>query len=125
MPIQIPVGAEENFAGIIDLVTMRQWIWNSEDLGASWTETPVAEIKDEELKKQAYEWRDKLVEAAVEMDDDAMMEYLVRIFFFFFLHSGINFLDVRLSRSAVQIVPLFVLCFETRDVSFSSTAKDS
>ena len=72
LPIQIPIGAEENFEGIVDLVTMKAWIWNSEDLGASWRE----EEPTGELKAQAEEWREKLIEQAVEMDDDAMMDYL-------------------------------------------------
>jgi len=66
------VGAEDKFAGIVDLVTMKAWIWSSEDLGATWDEVDCPA----DLRAQAEEWREKLVEAAVEMDDDAMMEYL-------------------------------------------------
>ncbi|NNE87639.1 MAG: elongation factor G [Silicimonas sp.] len=71
-PIQIPIGAENNLEGIIDLVTMEEWVWEGEDLGASWEKRPIRDS----LKATADEWRGKLIETAVEMDDDAMMEYL-------------------------------------------------
>jgi elongation factor G len=51
---------------------MKEWLWQGEDLGASWVQ---AEIRSE-LKSMAEEWRSKMIEAAVEMDDDAMMAYL-------------------------------------------------
>ena len=71
-PIQIPIGAENELEGMIDLVTMEEWTWKGEDLGASWTRQPIRD----ELKELAVEWRGKLIENAVEMDDDAMMAYL-------------------------------------------------
>ena len=71
-PIQIPIGAENELEGIVDLVTMEEWVWAGEDLGASWEKRPIRDS----LKAQADEWRGKLIETAVEMDDDAMMEYL-------------------------------------------------
>jgi len=71
-PIQIPIGAENELEGIVDLVTMEEWVWAGEDLGASWEKRPIRD----ELKDTADEWRSKLIETAVEMDDDAMMEYL-------------------------------------------------
>ncbi|MCP9484196.1 elongation factor G [Shimia sp. CNT1-13L.2] len=72
VPVGIPIGAESELEGLIDLVTMKEWLWQGEDLGASWVH---AEIRDE-LKDMADEWREKMVEAAVEQDEDAMMEYL-------------------------------------------------
>jgi elongation factor G len=72
VPIALPIGAETELEGIIDLVTMEEWTWKGEDLGASWTRQPIRD----ELKDIADEWRAKLIENAVEMDDDAMMEYL-------------------------------------------------
>ena len=72
VPVGIPIGAETELEGLIDLVTMKEWLWQGEDLGASWIH---AEIRDE-LKDMADEWRGKMVEAAVEMDDDAMEAYL-------------------------------------------------
>ena len=71
-PIQIPIGAESELEGIVDLITMEEWVWKGEDLGATWVRQPVRD----ELKETAEEWRAKLVETAVEMDDDAMMAYL-------------------------------------------------
>ena len=72
VPVALPIGAETELEGLIDLVTMKEWLWKGEDLGASWEQV---EIRDS-LKDQAEEWRGKMIEAAVEMDDDAMMEYL-------------------------------------------------
>ncbi len=71
-PIQIPIGAENALEGIVDLVTMEEWVWAGEDLGATWEKRPIRD----ELQATAEEWRGKMVELAVEMDDDAMMEYL-------------------------------------------------
>ena len=71
-PVQIPIGAENDLEGIIDLVTMEEWTWKGEDLGASWTRQPIRDS----LKAQAEEWRGKLIETAVEMDDDVMEAYL-------------------------------------------------
>ncbi|RED17884.1 elongation factor G [Pontivivens insulae] len=72
VPVGIPIGAETELEGLIDLVTMEEWLWQGEDLGASWVKAPIRDS----LKDMADEWRGKMVEAAVEMDDDAMMEYL-------------------------------------------------
>ena len=72
VPIQLPIGAEEDFKGCIDLVTMKAIVWNDETMGADYT---VEEIPAE-LLEEAQEWREKLVEAAVEQDEEAMMEYL-------------------------------------------------
>ena len=72
LQIQIPIGREDSFEGIIDLITMEEWTWKGEDLGATWTRQPVRE----KLKDSADEWRSKMIELAVEMDDDAMERYL-------------------------------------------------
>ena len=70
-PIQIPIGAEEDFEGIIDLVTMRAEVYTN-DLGT--------DILDEEIpeayREQAEEWRAKLIEAVADTDEDIMMKYL-------------------------------------------------
>ena len=71
-PIQIPIGAENELEGIVDLITMEEWVWAGEDLGASWEKRPIRDS----LKEQADEWRAKLIETAVDMDDDAMEAYL-------------------------------------------------
>ena len=69
---QLPIGAESEYEGLIDLVRMKEVLWKNEDLGA---EYDYFDIRDE-LKAQAEEYRSALVEAAVEMDDDVMEAYL-------------------------------------------------
>jgi elongation factor G len=71
-PIQIPIGAETELEGMIDLVTMEEWVWAGEDLGASWEKRPIRD----ELKDAAKEWRANMIEIAVDMDDNAMEAYL-------------------------------------------------
>ncbi len=71
-PIQIPIGAETELEGMIDLVTMEEWVWAGEDLGASWEKRPIRD----ELKELADKWRSNLIEIAVDMDDDVMEAYL-------------------------------------------------
>ncbi|WP_298430469.1 elongation factor G [uncultured Jannaschia sp.] len=73
VPVGIPIGAETELEGLIDLVTMEEWVWEGEDLGASWIKKPIRDS----LKAMADEWRGKMIEAAVEMDDDAMEAYLM------------------------------------------------
>ncbi|MEL7214290.1 MAG: elongation factor G [Pseudomonadota bacterium] len=71
-PIQIPIGAENELEGMIDLITMEEWVWAGEDLGASWEKRPVRDS----LKELAEEWRATMIETAVEQDDDVMEAYL-------------------------------------------------
>ena len=70
--IQLPIGAENDFKGLINLVTMKARIWDDELLGAKFEDTEIPP----ELLDQAKEYREKMIEAAVEMDDDAMAHYL-------------------------------------------------
>jgi len=70
--LTLPIGIENDFIGIVDLITMKAIIWDAETLGASFREE---EIPDD-LKAKAKEYREKLIEQAVEMDDDAMTMYL-------------------------------------------------
>ena len=70
--IQLPIGAETELEGIIDLVSMEEWVYEGEDLGASWVRKPIRDS----YKAKADEYHAKLVETAVEQDDDAMMAYL-------------------------------------------------
>ncbi len=69
---QLPIGAETAFKGVVDLIEMKAIVWRDETLGAEWD---VVEIPAN-LVEQANEWREKMVEAAVELDDDAMSAYL-------------------------------------------------
>ncbi len=71
-PIALPIGAEDKLEGIIDLITMEEWVYQGEDLGASWKRQPIRDS----LKAQAEEWRGKLLEIVVDQDDDVMMAYL-------------------------------------------------
>ena len=71
-PIQLPIGAESNLEGLIDLVTMKEWTWAGEDLGASWT---CQDIRPD-LLPLAEKYRGEMIEIAVEMDDVAMEKYL-------------------------------------------------
>ncbi|MBF1553438.1 MAG: elongation factor G [Prevotella salivae] len=70
--IQIPIGAEENFKGVVDLIKMRAILWHDETMGA---EYDVEEIPAE-LADEAAEWREKLVEGAANFDDEVMELYL-------------------------------------------------
>ncbi|KAF0096994.1 MAG: elongation factor G [Hyphomonadaceae bacterium] len=70
--MQLPIGAENNFKGVIDLVKMKGIVWEDENLGANFKEVDIPA----DLQEAAEEYRLKLVEAAVEMDDDAMEAYL-------------------------------------------------
>ncbi|WP_375259991.1 elongation factor G [Citreimonas sp.] len=71
-PIALPIGAEDKLEGIVDLIKMEEWVWQGEDLGASWVRQPIRD----ELKDLADEWRANLIEVAVEVDDEAMEQYL-------------------------------------------------
>lgn len=71
VPIQLPVGAEDDFSGIIDLMTMKAFIYK-DDLGNDIEETEIPE----ELKEQAQMYHDEMVEAIAETDEDIMMSYL-------------------------------------------------
>ena len=70
--MQLPVGAEDKFSGIVDLVTMKAVVWEDESLGAKFHEEPIPL----ELKAQAEEYREKLVEAAADCDETVMVKYL-------------------------------------------------
>merc|ERR1719471_1275452 len=79
--LQLPIGTESDFLGIIDLVTMEAVVWRGEDLGASFDRIPLDEcndipLVDDALKAKAQEWREKLVELVVEQDEDALVNYL-------------------------------------------------
>ncbi len=72
VPVNFPIGAEDTLEGIVDLITMEEWVWKGEDLGAAWVRQPIRD----ELKATADEWRNNMIENAVEMDDVAMEAYL-------------------------------------------------
>ncbi|MCC5781347.1 elongation factor G [Nitratireductor sp. B36] len=70
--MQLPIGAENDFAGVVDLIEMKALVWQSENLGAAWD---VVDIPAD-LQEKAEEYREMLIEAAVEMDEAAMERYL-------------------------------------------------
>ncbi|MGL5166449.1 MAG: elongation factor G [Afipia sp.] len=70
--IQLPIGEESNFVGMVDLVTMKAYIWNNEALGAKFDTVEIPA----DLADKAKEYREKMLEAAVELDDDALAAYL-------------------------------------------------
>jgi elongation factor G len=70
--VQLPIGAENEFKGVVDLIEMNALVWRDESLGAAWD---VVEIPDD-LKAAAAEWREKMIETAVEIDEEATMNYL-------------------------------------------------
>ncbi|HYA71580.1 MAG TPA: elongation factor G [Roseiarcus sp.] len=70
--IQLPIGSESNFKGVIDLLRMKAVVWEDEGLGAKYHDEEIPA----ELLKQAEEYRHTLIEAAVELDDDVMGAYL-------------------------------------------------
>jgi elongation factor G len=70
--LQLPIGAESNFIGVVDLVRMKSVTWKDETLGAEYV---LGEIPDD-MKEKAAEYRAKLLEAVVEMDDAALEAYL-------------------------------------------------
>ncbi|MCI7310988.1 MAG: elongation factor G [Prevotella sp.] len=71
-PVQIPIGAEENFKGVIDLIKMKAILWHDETMGADYD---VEEIPAD-LLDEAKEWREKMIESAANFDDALMEKYL-------------------------------------------------
>ncbi len=71
IPLQIPIGAEDDFKGVVDLINMRGISWNEEDKGMTFTEIPIPD----DLMETANEFREKLVEAVAESDDALMDKF--------------------------------------------------
>ncbi|GAB6068840.1 elongation factor G [Methylothermus subterraneus] len=72
VPIQLPIGAEESFKGVVDLVKMRAIYWDEETLGNRFEEQDIPE----DMLEQCQEWREKMVEAAAEANEELMDKYL-------------------------------------------------
>src|SRR5512144_185441 len=70
--IQLPIGSEQQFKGVVDLIRMKGVVWEDEALGANYHDVEIPA----DMVEQAKEYREKLIEAAVELDDDAMTAYL-------------------------------------------------
>jgi elongation factor G len=71
IPLQLPLGAEDNFTGVIDLINFRGMVWNEEDKGMTYKVIPIPE----DMVAEALEWREKLLEAVSEYDDKIMQKF--------------------------------------------------
>ena len=71
VPLQLPIGEEENFKGVVDLVNFRGIQWNEDDKGMTFQEVPIPA----DMLEEATEWREKLLEAVAEFDDSLMEKY--------------------------------------------------
>jgi elongation factor G len=71
IPLQIPIGAEETFKGVVDLVRNIGMVWNEADQGMTFTEVPIPD----DLKDEVYQWREKMLEAVAEFDDSLMEKF--------------------------------------------------
>ncbi len=72
LPVQLPIGAEGDFSGIVDLLTLKEWVWTGDDLGATWA---LGDVRPA-LRDQAESMRADVIEVAVEQDDEVMERYL-------------------------------------------------
>src|SRR6266480_924318 len=70
--IQLPIGSESSFKGVIDLIRMKAVVWDEEGLGAKYHDEDIPA----DLKEKAAQYREKMIEAAVDLDDDVMAAYL-------------------------------------------------
>jgi len=99
VPLQLPIGSEDNFRGVVDLVNNRGIIWNEADKGMTFTEIPVPD----DMVEEAKEWREKLLEAVAEFDENLLEKY-------FHDPSTITELEVltalRKATIAMKIVPM-------------------
>jgi elongation factor G len=71
IPLQVPIGAEERFKGVVDLITNQAIVWNEHDQGATYEVVPIPE----DLVDTVFEWRSKLLEAVAEYDDTLMEKF--------------------------------------------------
>jgi elongation factor G len=71
VPLQLPIGAEENFKGVVDLINFRGMVWNEADKGMTYQEVPIPD----DMIDEANEWREKLLEAVSEYDDQLMEKF--------------------------------------------------
>jgi elongation factor G len=71
VPLQLPIGSEENFIGVVDLINNRGMVWNEDDKGMTYKVVPVPE----DMKEEVHEWREKMLEAVSEFDDKIMEKF--------------------------------------------------
>ena len=71
VPLQIPIGSEDQFKGVVDLINFRGIVWNEEDKGMTFTEVPIPD----DLIEEAKEWREKLLESVADYDESLMEKF--------------------------------------------------
>src|SRR6195952_2366227 len=71
IPLQLPIGAEENFEGVVDLINNRGIVWNEADKGMTFTEVPIPD----DMIEEATEWREKLWESVADYDESLMEKF--------------------------------------------------
>lgn len=71
VPLQLPIGAEENFTGVVDLINNRGMVWNEDDKGMTYKIVPIPD----DMKDEVAEWREKMLEAVSEFDDKIMEKF--------------------------------------------------
>jgi elongation factor G len=71
VPLQLPIGAEETFVGVVDLINNRGMVWNEDDKGMTYKIVPIPE----DMKEEVAEWREKMLEAVSEFDDKIMEKF--------------------------------------------------
>ena len=71
VPLQLPIGAEDKFRGVVDLINFRGIVWNEDDFGMTFEEIDIPE----DMVAEAEEWREKLLEAVSEYDDTIMEKF--------------------------------------------------
>ena len=71
VPLQLPIGAEDDFKGVVDLINFRGIVWNEDDFGMTYTEVPIPE----DMLEEAKEYRELLLESVAEHDDTLMEKY--------------------------------------------------
>jgi elongation factor G len=71
VPLQLPIGSEDSFKGVVDLINFRGIVWNEHDKGMTFTEVPIPD----DLVEEATEWREKLLESVAEYDEGLMEKF--------------------------------------------------
>jgi len=71
IPLQLPIGAEDDFKGVVDLITNKGIVWDEDNMGMTYQEVPIPD----DMKEEVIEWRGKLVEAVAEYDDALLEKY--------------------------------------------------
>src|SRR5207253_9606540 len=71
VPLQLSIGAEEHFIGVVDLINNRGIVWNEDDKGMTYKEVPIPD----DMKEDVAHWREKMLEAVSEFDDEIMEKF--------------------------------------------------